>query len=217
MKSGRFEWLESNRAKTFGDFKRLINEMFVYYDEFIQSEKDLPYWSTEMSTVGHLAVAVGRMKRHRKNYLAVLEYNTKGEGKKAKRISRADIWIKFSKKQDILIEAKQEWIAFDETYYKESKRKIQKKRDEAFGQLKKMRDDNPSYYMALIFVGVWMKDPKGRISKAGLEKKIKKLASELRFDFWAYYLLGADKIKYAEWEKYHYPGVMIFGEIREEI
>ena len=213
MKTRDFRWTQ--RGKRVPEVERIFKAMWRYYDFYLDEAKDLPYWSTEMALVGNLAIASGRL-----DYPVALEfYHGKAWRRKRK---RADLWIGFSSKRDILIEAKCYWpswktrmaISKVERYLSNAEKQITQYLKGA------KKEEIPRFSASIIFFPFSISH--GEIKRddfKSIKDKCNEFASQFKgFDnisFRAHYFIMNKKIisRFPD-EGYCYPGIVVVGRIK---
>jgi len=213
-----FQWLKK-RDKIPG-LEKAFWEMWEYYDLYLRKAEDLPYSSTEMALVGNLAMAAAR-----RGYPAALEFYREGSRKKP--LQRADLWVRFSSKQELLVEAKTDYISVgsgEKTivgdiryYFREADRYL-----ERFVKGLKITSTKPVRCSSIFFAQICIAE---RDYKKPYRKILRELLRACRnagkeaASFYAYYFLEDNpnlrKIleKYRDPDNYYYPGIVIFGKI----
>jgi len=198
------------------ELKKIFEEMWRYYDLYLEKAMDLPYWSTEMDLAGKMAMAAYRL-----DYPAALEFypeKSKGRG-------RADLWLFFSRRKNLVVEAKR-----DETISIKSEsgtisgnvKWYLRGADNQTRKYLKMLESKPSWYASIVFIQIYIPvtdmagDYDNMVQK--LLRKCKDIAMDYKnkISFLAYYFLDKDIIEKEDFEvsNAYYPGVVISGRTR---
>jgi len=211
-----FEWLKG--GKKFEGIEKVFNDMWCYYDFYLEKAEDLPYWSTEMALVGNMAIASACA-----GFPAALEFLQNKPKLKSRK--RADLWMGFSKDRTMLVEAKCKWLSQLSDI---TANKVNQSLDDADWQLddflKGVTDrERPTHLMSILFLQIYVseRDLKG-FSKRTIEESLKSIHRSGKINgqipFLAhYFLIDSKEIKKhrdEDYKKSFYPGVIILGRIR---
>jgi hypothetical protein len=213
QKLRRFSWSKaSNQPK---ELEKVFKRMWLYYDLYSQlAGDDVPYWYTEMSQVGNLAIAAGCL-----DYAATLEFDPGTE--RRKKWGRADLWLGFTKEKHLIIEAKKDDFALDprpeairdniKYYMKGTLKQLN-----GYTSVKDSGYDK-SWKCGLIFNLIYLPKSQREKYKVKREQLISNWEKEVNnperdISFLAYYFERAltDKLLY---KNYYYPGIIIWGKI----
>jgi len=202
--------------KKYPPLEELFKKMWRDYDKYINLEEgDLPFWHSEWTLVGTMAVAASQFGP------VMLEYCEKNP--KTKKTKRPDAWFRFSEKDeelDMLLEAKRDELSirtdadklYDYTYdyLKTGSNYLKQFKDSSwtaavfFLQIYACQRDvtNPNQYQKLL--NSLLKNCK---------QAYENISNKAARPFWAYYFLRHDQL--IEEDKYSAPGVVIFGYLRK--
>jgi len=230
---GYFKWVGKGKKPPWKrDFQRLICETWTYCDSYLNRSGEPPYWNTEMSMVGNMAIALGRMQGGKNKYIAALEYI--GE----RTDQRQDLWIDFGgKAKDILVETKLGWVSYNRKDSRTAADNIAKIIGKARRQLSGYAAGNSEKAkanIALVFAPLYFtcdKKPKKRSKRKCREcgfpqnndDELVKWMSEvesllprkgLKISCWGYYLPHMPRPGLClQWDNDCHPAVMIFGTV----
>lgn len=201
-------------AKWFAKWHRVLK----YYEN--RYKDDLPYWHTERTNIGHLALAaydVGGFPLQ--EYSTLRRRGAKGPG-------RADLYVEFPFRS-FNIEAKQRWPTLDVQNSKGKikravKGKIKRALDLATGAYKKLSKKDKFGKKGLAFVFVVpikkLKDVKsaGSDDFKTFQKGMENLEEQLKANFLAIHFAGYNMSlrvsKHKKWtDDYWHPGIAIIG------
>jgi hypothetical protein len=216
-----FRWEVRSLDKNIPKLKQLFSQMWKDYDEYIRlTENDFPFWSTEWNLVGHMAVAASKLGP------VALEYSEKKQ--KGTKTRRPDAWFRMSQSEaeadrDLVIEAKRDclsWAASEKTMVEYVKEYF----DECRKYLKRLNGyDAPVWSAPIFFLQFYA--PRSAINARYSDsidslvtrcgKAFEQIGSECRNPFFGYYFLTPTQAKEAKEDNYHYPGIVIFGDLQK--
>jgi len=218
MKMRDFRW--TKKCKRVPEVERIFKAMWRYYDFYLEEAGDLPYWSTEMALVGNLAIASAQS-----GFPAALEFYR--EGPRRKRLQRADLWLGFSSRKDLLIEAKRDWLSMNSAkktitanvgWYLDEADKYLRKYLRALGSINKSL--KPIRYASLFFAQVYLPQKDFEKNYPNIKDKLLSACEEAshkeKVSFYAYYFIRDRKtiVRFKDPEDSScYPGIIIFGRI----
>lgn len=201
---------ETQRDKLHCDriVRPVFSELWKLYDRYIEHAKDVPWWHTERSIVGHLTAAAFNAGN-----VAIEEYSngkTPNHDGNAKRKGRVDWWMGTPNcKQQFIAETKAIWLSKDARDWEP----LYKKLKEAEDQVKSYKDNDCPQRLVMCFTRpYWKVNEKGE-NTAQREWWLRQEKPEgAVYDYCAYYWLNDEHLERCCFEGWPnlYPALLIY-------
>jgi len=209
-----FQWQKHSKFQI-PAIREIFGQMWRYYDNYLESTEDIPYWSTEMALVGNLAMAAAQLKK----YPAALEFFN--EKAKRKRLKRADLWLGLDQNDlGLIVEAKRDWISLrlKEQSISQHVMYYLKEADDYLDDLRTMASWGASLFFAQVYITKRAMSLDYPASVKGMIKECEAVAKYPRnnISFLAYYFLEDKQEVEKRWSDHYkcsYPGIVTFGRI----